>query len=214
MHEAVRLLPYGDRAVLVELDATSDVTAWTAALRRATHEQPGVVDIVPAARTVLVVVDPDRMPLEQVRSLVTGLRPEPADRVIGAVVDIHVRYDGADLAAVAAATGLDVTEVVLLHAARTYTSAFCGFAPGFAYLTGLDPRLHLPRRPTPRPKVPTGSVAIAAEYCGIYPNDMPGGWHLLGRTDAALWDLGRTEPALLTPGTRVRFHPVDDLTDG
>jgi KipI family sensor histidine kinase inhibitor len=214
MTPRARLLPYGDRAVLVELGPDGDVPAWANALRRATHDIAGVVDIVPAARTVLVVVDPDRVPLDSVRALVERLEPGPADRPTGPVVEIPVRYDGADLMAVAAATGLDVEALVSLHAAPTYTAAFCGFAPGFAYLTGLDPRLHLPRRATPRPKVPKGSVAIAAGSCGIYPNDMPGGWHLLGSTDVLLWDLSRTEPALLTPGTRVRFRPVDRTAGG
>jgi KipI family sensor histidine kinase inhibitor len=209
MTTAARLLPYGDRGVLVELVSADEVPAWTLALRRATQDVSGVVDIVPAARTVLVVVDPERLPLAQARTLVAQVAPEPVDPAAGTVVEIPVRYDGADLAAVAAASGLDIDEVVRRHAAPTYTSAFCGFAPGFSYLTGLDEQLQLPRRVTPRPKVPKGSVAIAAEYCGIYPNDMPGGWHLLGRTDAPLWDLGRAEPALLAPGTRVRFHPVD-----
>jgi KipI family sensor histidine kinase inhibitor len=122
-------------------------------------------------------------------------------------VEIAVRYDGDDLHAVAAETGLAPHHVVEVHASVTYTVAFCGFAPGFAYLTGLDQRLHLPRLSTPRTRVPAGSVAIAAEYAGVYPRSSPGGWRLLGRTDADLFDPDRREPALLTPGTRVRFVP-------
>ncbi len=96
-------------------------------------------------------------------------------------------------------------EVVERHTAPTYRCAFCGFAPGFAYLTGLDPALHLPRRPTPRTRVPAGSVAIAAEYAAVYPSASPGGWHLIGHTDATMWDATRDEPALVRPGTLVRF---------
>jgi KipI family sensor histidine kinase inhibitor len=209
MPDPVRILPYGDRAVLVEVDGHEAVAAWSAAIRRGLGDRSAVLEIVPAARTVLVVVDPEVLPLAEVRAVVGALEPDPAQAPCGAIVEIRVRYDGADLADVAATSGLAVADVVRLHSTATYTSAFCGFAPGFAYLTGLDPRLQFPRRATPRPKVPKGSVAIASEYCGIYPNDMPGGWHLLGHTDTPLWDLGRAEPALLPPGTRVRFVPVD-----
>jgi KipI family sensor histidine kinase inhibitor len=123
-------------------------------------------------------------------------------------VTIHVRYDGEDLEFVAARTGLAVDAVVAAHEAALYRSAFCGFAPGFAYLTGLDERLHVPRLDSPRPRVDAGSVAIAGPYSGVYPNQMPGGWRILGHTDAVLWDLGRAHPALLEPGTTVRFRSV------
>ena len=102
-----------------------------------------------------------------------------------------------------------VGEVAARHAAPTYTCAFCGFAPGFAYLVGLDPALHLPRRATPRTRVPAGSVAIAAEYTAVYPSASPGGWHLLGHTTLALWDpLPRTRRRCVEPGTSVRFVPA------
>ncbi len=205
----MRLLPYGDRAVLVELGDPGEAAAWSSAIRHALHGRPGVVDVVPAARTVLVVVEPGSLPLAQLRAVLGSIEPRAVEPGPDEIVEIPVHYDGADLGAVAAMAGLEPAEVVQLHSAAVYTCAFCGFAPGFAYLTGLDVRLQLPRRATPRPKVPKGSVAIAAEYCGIYPNDMPGGWHLLGRTDAVLWDLGRADPALITPGTHVRFRPID-----
>ncbi|MDO9175148.1 MAG: carboxyltransferase domain-containing protein, partial [Actinomycetota bacterium] len=114
--------------------------------------------------------------------------------------------DGDDLHDVAARCGLTPSEVVTLHTSIEYTVAFCGFMPGFAYLVGLPSVLHLPRHATPRTRVPAGSVAIAAEFTGVYPRESPGGWHLLGRTDAALWDDLRTPPALLPPGARVRFR--------
>jgi KipI family sensor histidine kinase inhibitor len=121
------------------------------------------------------------------------------------VVEIEVDYDGADLDEVAAATGLSADEVVVAHAGTVFTVAFCGFAPGFAYLTGLPPELHLPRRSSPRTRVPEGSVAIADAFSAVYPRSSPGGWHLLGRTEARLWDLTRDVPGLLQPGDRVRF---------
>ena len=127
----------------------------------------------------------------------------------GHEVVLDVVYDGEDLAAVAAASGLSVDEVIALHSGALYRCDFCGFAPGFAYLSGLDPLLHLPRRATPRTSVPAGSVAIAGPYTAVYPSASPGGWHLLGRTDATLWDLDADPPSPITPGTTVRFRPVD-----
>ena len=117
-------------------------------------------------------------------------------------------YDGPDLAAVAADTGLTVAEVIARHTAPAYTVGFIGFAPGFAYLIGLDPVLHVPRHASPRTRVPAGSVGIAGEFTGVYPRASPGGWQLLGRTNAALWDLARERPALLEPGVAVRFREV------
>jgi biotin-dependent carboxylase-like uncharacterized protein len=126
-------------------------------------------------------------------------------------VTIPVRYDGADLADVAKATGLSEDEVVSVHTGPNYTVAFTGFAPGFGYLTGLDERLRLPRRDTPRTRVPAGAVAVAGEFTGVYPRPSPGGWHLLGSTTAPLWDPSREAPALLRPGMTVRFEPVSSL---
>lgn len=193
----MRLLPYGPRAVLVEFDGIDEVMAAAAAWRA--DALPGVIDVVPAARTVLVAHDGTFDP--------AALRPPSphAPEVDGPVVEVEVHYDGDDLEAVASATGLTVEQVVAAHTGGTYRSAFCGFMPGFSYLVGLDPRLVLPRRATPRFRVPAGSVAIAATFSAVYPSDSPGGWHLLGRTTARLWDEHRTPPALLPPGTQVRF---------
>ena len=199
----LHVLPCGDRGILVELDDLEDVLALHAALRD--HEPAGLVDVVPAAETLLIVFDPGVTTAERLAGDLAQLpdqRPA-ADEL--PLVEIAVRYDGPDLDAVAAATGMSVDEVVRRHAGATYTVAFTGFAPGFAYLTGLDPYLMLPRRDDPRVSVPAGSVAIADRYSGVYPRSGPGGWHLLGRTDAVLWDLDRTPPAALLPGTRVRF---------
>jgi len=197
----VKLLAYGPLAVLAEFETLADVMSaaetWSAAAL------PGVVDVVPAARTVLVIHD---------GSLDVGNLITPAETIhVGCAehsVTLQVVYDGADLEGVAQACGLTVRAVVDLHSAADYTVAFCGFMPGFAYLVGLPPPLHLPRHNTPRTRVPAGSVAIAAEFAGVYPRESPGGWHLLGHTDAVLWDSDRTPPALLPPGTRVRFRPT------
>lgn len=121
---------------------------------------------------------------------------------------LRIHYNGPDLEHVASATGLSIAEVITLHSEATYRVAFAGFSPGFAYLTGLPARLHLPRRSTPRPRVPAGSLAIAAHYCAIYPNPTPGGWHLLGTSNAELFNPNRNPPALLRPGTSITFEPV------
>lgn len=189
--------PVGWGAVLVEVDGPRAAQAVYARLREL--GLPGVVEIVPAARTVLVEADP--MPdLAALLAEVADLAP-----VSGGLVEIPVVYDGPDLADVAELTGLAVDEVVRRHSGAEYVVAFSGFAPGFGYLSGLPAELHVPRRETPRTAVPAGAVGIAGEWAGVYPRRSPGGWRLLGRTDVVLWDAGREPPALLSPGTRVRF---------
>lgn len=193
----------GDRAFLVE-DLGADPASWSLGLRSLVP--PGVVDVVPAASTVLVACT-DARAAASVQQTLDRVVPVAPDST-GAPVEIAVRYDGADLDGVARATGLTAHEVIAAHHDAVYDVAFCGFAPGFAYLRGLDPRLHLPRRATPRISVPAGSVAIAAEYSAVYPRASPGGWHLVGTTDAVMFDPARHPPALLAPGTRVRFVAV------
>jgi KipI family sensor histidine kinase inhibitor len=129
----------------------------------------------------------------------------------GPLVELPTVYDGADLADVAEHWGVSPAQAVRLHSGVEYRVAFCGFAPGFGYLTGLPAELALPRRATPRAAVPVGSVAVAGRYTGVYPSASPGGWQLLGRTGARLWDPAREPAALLAPGTRVRFVPVDEV---
>jgi 5-oxoprolinase (ATP-hydrolysing) subunit B len=200
-----RLLPYGPGGWLVELDE-HDVIGYAAALRAIAHH--GVAEVVPGARTVLVRVT-ERSVHEDVGTMLTDVVPVPvAATAAQQLVEIPVTYDGEDLDAVAAATGQSPDGVIARHAAPTYTCAFCGFAPGFAYLVGLDPALQLPRRATPRTRVPAGSVAIAAEYSAVYPSSSPGGWHVIGRSSLALWDPLRERAALVEPGTTVRFVPV------
>ncbi|WP_028471838.1 5-oxoprolinase subunit PxpB [Nocardioides alkalitolerans] len=208
-----RLLPYGDRAVLVEVADAAEVVAWSDALLAAGlvgHDGP-VEDVVPAARTVLVTLRPGH-DLDALRSRLARVEPAPvrSDAVAdpGDVVEIPVTYDGPDLADVARLTGLDEAAVVEAHTASTWRVAFGGFAPGFGYLVGGDPRLEVPRRDSARTEVPAGSVGLAGEFSGVYPRASPGGWQLIGRTALALWDLDRDPPALLRPGGVVRFVDV------
>lgn len=196
----------GDRALLLECDSTEEVLALADALRQA--RIPGVADIVPAARTVLVgLTDPGLQ--ASARALIAGIEipatppAPPRDPVV-----IDVVYDGADLAEVATMLRLSADDVVAAHTGTPWRVAFGGFAPGFAYLAGGDPRLRVPRRAEPRTRVPAGSVALAGEFSGVYPRESPGGWQLIGRTEAVLWDVDRPAPALLTPGDWVLFRAV------
>ncbi|BBY33920.1 allophanate hydrolase [Mycolicibacter minnesotensis] len=202
------ILDYGDSALLLQFDSTSDVLAWTAALRSA--DFPGVVDIVPASHTVLVKVASPRF-LPGIRHRLTHLHVDtdagaaraphgPADVIIDVV------YDGPDLTEVAQRTGLSVAQIINAHTAAPWLVGFGGSTPGFAYLLGGDPRLQVPRRAELRAAVPAGSVALAGQFSGIYPREWPGGWQIIGHTDAVLWDLDRPDPALLTPGLSVQFR--------
>lgn len=199
----MRLLPCGERALLVELDDLDAVLGLHAALRQA--PPAGVTELVPAARTLLVAFDPRATDPDRLGAAVQAAEFEPGDRPGGDLVELPVVYDGEDLDAVAAHAGLDRAGVVAAHAGAGYVVAFCGFAPGFAYLDGLDERLQVPRRDTPRTRVPAGAVAVADRFTAVYPRESPGGWQLIGRTDRTLWDADRDPPALLVPGTRVRF---------
>ena len=212
-----RLLRCGWHAVLVECDGLEQVLAVAEAVRAAvTSSEPGfteVIDVVPAATTVLVIVSDNgsvaslRPALTRVAasaSAPTGQRSGDAE-----TVEIGVRYDGPDLNEVAVMTGLSRQEVIEAHTGTSWTAAFGGFAPGFAYLTGGDSRLQVPRRAEPRTAVPAGSVALAGEFSAVYPRSSPGGWQLVGRTDAVIWDLDRDPPALLRPGVVVRFVELE-----
>ena len=199
----MRFLRAGRAGLLVECTDTGEVVALHAALRDAWPD--GVVDAVPAARTLLVTFRQRATTSERVAAHLRTLSVEPATDGPARTVEIAVTYDGTDLAEVARLTSLDTTSVVRRHLDGDYRVAFCGFAPGFAYLVGGDPALRVPRRSTPRTRVPAGSVALAGEFTGVYPRQGPGGWQLIGRTEATLWDLQAQPPALLAPGTRVRF---------
>lgn len=211
----MRVLPYGDRGLLLELDDTTAVVACVDALRSnpavADRVASLVEDVVPGARTVLLVARPG-VDLAALRAMVPDeehlVHDDPGAFREGRseATVVPVQYDGPDLAAVATLTGLTEDEVVTAHTGTPWRVAFGGFAPGFAYLVGGDPRLQVPRRDEPRTSVPAGAVGLAAEFSGVYPRSSPGGWQLIGRTDAVLWDLQRDPPALLGAGVTVRFE--------
>ena len=205
-----RLLPSGEAAVLVECDSLEEVLALHDAL--AADPKPGVVELVPAARTILVAVNPERMPLESAATWVRRIPAEAGSRVAGASaspVTIPVSYDGVDLAATAALLAVSTEALVARHSSIEWRVAFSGVAPGFGYLVSDDWPFEVPRLDAPRPRVPAGSVALAGAFGGVYPRQSPGGWRLIGRTSSALWDAESADPALLAPGRRVRFEAVD-----
>jgi KipI family sensor histidine kinase inhibitor len=202
----VRVLPYGDRALLVDVPDLAAVAAVRLALEGS--PLPGQQELVAAARTVLVVLD--RLPTANDAAALLGLSLEPAAGPAEAPgIDLPVAFDGPDLAEVAELTSRSVPALVETLTSTEFTVAFAGFAPGFAYLTGLPPELHVPRRATPRTRVPAGSVGLAGPFAGAYPQASPGGWQLVGRTDAVLFDVDRNPPALLAPGARVRFRRAE-----
>ncbi len=190
----MKICPVGRDALLAEVSSPQDAVALAAWARGRALAR----DVVPGVETVLFdgVADPDGL-----ADLLEAWRP--AETVEGPRVEIPVTYDGPDLETVAGHWGCDVDEVGARHRGTEFVSAFCGFAPGFAYLSGLH--ASVPRLATPRTRVPVGSVALAGTWCGVYPVASPGGWQIVGHTDAELWDPRREEPALLAPGTRVRF---------
>lgn len=227
----IRIRPAGDAAVLVETpllgaSATAQEGNGPAAIAAVVRAAalPGVVDVVPGAATVLVTVEPGSWETAALATRLTALADTgssgqnrrliafdgPASR---SDVEIEVCYDGPDLADVAALAGSSVADVIARHQAAEYKVGWLGFSPGFAYLTGLDPLLAaVPRLDSPRVRVPAGSVAIAGGLAAVYPAESPGGWRLIGRTGAALWEPNRDPPALLTPAARVRFRAVDSLS--
>lgn len=200
----MKAVAVGESAVLISCSDPVQVLGVAALVR---ERLPEVLDVVPAATTVLV--DGVGDPAALVAAVAAWEAPRAADHAgregDGAVLEVPVVYDGEDLEDVAAFWGVAIDEAIARHRDREYVVAFCGFAPGFAYCSGLPAELAVPRRDDPRPRVPAGSVAIADAWTGVYPRSSPGGWRLLGRTDADLWRLDRDPPALLVPGTRVRF---------
>jgi KipI family sensor histidine kinase inhibitor len=206
---------YGDQALLLEFDSTADVLAWADALREA--ELLGVLDIVPASRTVLLKLAgpryqaPTRQRLGKLRVSAEALAAAGAPATGRADIEIGVVYDGADLDEVARLTGLTTDQVIAAHTGTAWRVGFGGFAPGFGYLIGGDERLSVPRRSEPRTKVPAGSVGLAGEFSAVYPRESPGGWQLIGRVAEdvpPLWDIDRDPPALLQPGMWVQFRAV------
>jgi KipI family sensor histidine kinase inhibitor len=212
------MLPYGERALLVELDGLPQVLALDGAVRAARESGDAayvdLVDVVPAARTVLLVLregadpGPVRSAVATTLQQALAVSEDAAPRADPQMIEIGVRYDGPDLHEVATLTGLTPREVVAAHTGTAWRAAFAGFAPGFVYLAGGDPRLRVPRRSEPRTSVPAGSVGLAGEFSAVYPRSSPGGWQLLGHTDAVMWDVNRQPPALARPGALVRFFDV------
>ena len=203
----LRFLPVGPRTLLAELD---DLDA-TLALFDALTADPvdGVIEIVPGARTLMIRTAPGVAADARLAAAITAHQPPPGAAARGPetaeIVEVPVLYDGPDLEDVARHMQLNVAEVIEAHQAATWQVAFCGFAPGFAYMTCHDPRFDLPRRPSPRTRIPAGSVALAGRFCGVYPQATPGGWQLIGTTPIPMWDLTRDPPALLRPGVRACF---------
>jgi 5-oxoprolinase (ATP-hydrolysing) subunit B len=199
----MRRLAYGPAAWLLE--GVDDPAALGRAIAAADID--GIDDVVPAESTVLVRCAADTA--AGIGGRLDSIVPLPVDAADQDPLVIDVVYDGVDLADVARSVDLGVEEVIERHLAAEYTVAFCGFSPGFGYLRGLDPVLHIDRRATPRTRVPRGAVAIAAGYSAVYPSASPGGWHLLGTTTTTLWDDRTDPPALMLPGRLIRFRRVD-----
>lgn len=195
----MRFLPVGPDALLVECADLAEVRALHATVLR---RQVAAGDVVPAARTLLLDGVEDPAGLASVIGSWELTTPAVEDAPL---VELPVTYDGPDLDVVAEAWGVSPEEVGPLHRACEFVVAFCGFAPGFAYLSGLPEERAVPRRDSPRSKVPAGSVALAGTFTGVYPRESPGGWQIIGRTDAELWRPDQEQPALLAPGTRVTF---------
>lgn len=196
----VRIVPVGARACLVEVDdavAAASLASWARA------RGPRAEEVVPAATTVLF----DGVDPSEVEAALPAWRPEAAGPR-GPLVRVRVTYAGPDLETVARHWGCTVDEVVGLHTSTEFVAVFSGFAPGFSYLAGLPAERTVPRLASPRTRVPAGSVGLADGWCGVYPTASPGGWLLIGTTDERLWDPEGAQPALLAPGTRVRFVDV------
>ncbi|AYD04387.1 urea amidolyase family protein [Neorhizobium sp. NCHU2750] len=202
----MRFLPVSLTTILVELADLDETLALFASL--SAEPIDGVEETVPAARTLMIRFRPDTISAERLANALSrrdlSVRPEPSDKL----VEIPVRYDGEDLDDVARLTGMTVEEVIRRHTESEFTVAFCGFAPGFGYLAGGDPALTVPRRQSPRTRIPPGSVALAGAFSGVYPQASPGGWQIIGTTPEKMWDIDREPGALFQPGYRVRFYDM------
>ncbi|MDF2508065.1 MAG: allophanate hydrolase, partial [Microbacterium sp.] len=200
----MRILTASDRALLVEAADLDEAMR----LNLAWEGVPGIVERIPGARTVLVRFDPLRVSAAELASVLAATEVDTARLPDAGEVTVPVRYDGEDLDEAATLLGVSAEELVNRHLAADWRVAFSGFAPGFGYVVSSDPLFDVPRRSSPRTRVPAGSVALAGQFTGVYPRESPGGWQLIGRTDAVMWDIDRDPPALLSPGTAVRFERV------
>ncbi|MET4136465.1 5-oxoprolinase/urea amidolyase family protein [Pseudarthrobacter sp. PvP090] len=208
VHKVSSVRAVGTRAVLAEVPGTQDVLALQALLLE--NPLPGQLDVLAAAETVLVTADSPVAARRIAARLLQLDLTAPMHRD-GELVVIDTVYDGEDLAEVGELTGLGTDGVIAAHTGQTWTVAFAGFAPGFGYMVGENQLLEVPRRSSPRTAVPAGSVALAGNYSAVYPRRSPGGWQLIGRTGAAMWDLDREQPALAAPGHQVQFRAVRDV---
>ncbi|WP_193597696.1 urea amidolyase family protein [Microbacterium sp. YJN-G] len=204
----MRILTASDRTLLVEAADLDEAMR----LNLAWDGVPGVVERIPGARTVLVRFDPLRVSAAELAAVLEATEVDAEHVPHTREVTVPVRYDGEDLTDVAALLSVSAEEVVNRHLAAEWQVAFSGFAPGFGYTVSPDPLFDVPRRSSPRTRVPAGSVALAGHFTGVYPRESPGGWQLIGRTDAAMWDIDRDPPALLSPGTLVRFERAERPT--
>lgn len=197
-------LPVGKCALLIELEDLESVLGLYAEIerRREGGWRHDIVDVVPASRTILVVGVSDPIAMATELRGWGDFRALPSE---GPLVELETVYDGDDLHNVAEICNLSPTDLIEAHGEITFMSAFCGFSPGFAYLSGLPDELRVPRLNNPRPSVPAGAVALADEFCAVYPRPSPGGWQIIGRTQVSVWNPSLDPPALLQPGTRVRF---------
>ncbi|QTX04358.1 urea amidolyase family protein [Agromyces archimandritae] len=200
----MRILTASDRALLVEAADLDEAMR----LNLAWDGVPGVIERIPGARTVLVRFDPVRTSAAELAAALEASDADAAHVHATGEAVVPVSYDGEDLLEAASLVGVSPEELVRRHLAAHWQVAFSGFAPGFGYLVGDDPLFDMPRRSSPRTRVPAGSVALAGQFTGVYPRETPGGWQLIGRTDAVMWDTGRDPAALLSPGMRVRFEPA------
>ncbi|MEY1577358.1 5-oxoprolinase/urea amidolyase family protein [Providencia manganoxydans] len=200
----MRFLPVNLSTFMIELQSLEETMALTDLLRDMS-QQLAIEEIIPAARTVLVRFNPLTTEVNWLVSKISQLDVATADLKLDQLVTIPVHYNGEDLGDVAQHLGISVKEVIERHTENEYQVAFCGFAPGFAYMVSQHAQLNVPRRSSPRIRIPAGSVALAGEFSSVYPQASPGGWQLIGITETAVWDLQRTEPALLKPGYRVNY---------
>ncbi len=223
--DTIQVEHMAEDALLLRFGDTIDIgiNDWVHAAARRLRDRFPTIECVPAYASLLLRFDPSawmahdgRTPHQRIRHAVLGeLTDLSIDTSRMPLHDIPVHYgeaDGPDLAEVAAITGLSVDDVIKRHCQVEYRVAMLGFAPGFAYLLGLDPTLTVPRRADPRQRVPAGSVAVGGSQTGVYPDELPGGWQLIGRTPLRLFDGGAHPPALLLAGDRVRFHAIDKAT--
>ncbi len=202
----MRFLPVNLDALLVELDDLAQTLALLASLQA--EPIAGIEELVPAARTILVRFRPTVVSQDQLAQHIGGRGVHATVERAATRIEIPVDYQGEDLDEVAQLLGISREEVIRRHTGSDYTVAFTGFAPGFAYLSGGHPSLNVPRRTTPRTRIPAGAVGLAGQFSGVYPQASPGGWQIIGVTATPMWDLGREVPALLQPGFKVRFVDV------